>query len=246
MWRLLNTNVQTLSSPPDANYQFSASSHFEGFYTLLQNGDKQGPTVEISVEGQIYTPGGYVPSHPKISALIQDPGGVSTIPGTYWISVDDTVAVDSNLISVNVDESGQILTLSFNPTFDVGSHSVFIFAQDLAGNAGSASIQFQVMGQFRLDFVGNYPNPFKNKTYFVYRLTEQTTEPVTIQIYTVSGRLIRTLYSDSAEEINYGEIYWDGRDVDGANIANGVYFYKLKAHRGDQEIERTMKLAKLR
>ena len=246
LWQLLNTDVQTLSSPPDPNYRFSSGGHFAGAYTLLQNGDKQGPTVEISVEGQIYTPGGYVPSHPKISALIQDPGGVSAAPGTYWISVDDTVAVDSNLISVNVDESGQVLTLSFNPTFDVGSHSVFVFSQDLAGNAGSASIQFQVMGQFRLDFVGNYPNPFKNKTYFVYRLTEQTTEPVRIQVYTVSGRLIRTLHSDSAEEINYGEIYWDGRDQDGANIANGVYFYKLKARRGDQEIERTMKLAKLR
>ena len=154
--------------------------------------------------------------------------------------------VDSSLISVNADNSGEVLTLSINPTCNVGSHTVSVSALDLSGNLGSASIQFEVMGQFRLDFVGNYPNPFKNKTYFAYRLTEQTTEPVKIQIYTVSGRLIRTLYSSSAEEINYAEIYWDGRDEDGANIANGVYFYKITARRGDMKIDRTMKMAKLR
>lgn len=246
LWQLLEGQMTTLSLSPNPAYRFSIHGHMEGAYTLLQNGDKQGPNVEISVEGQIYTPGGYVPRQPKISALIQDPGGVNATPGSYWISVDDTVAVDSNLISVNVENSGQVLTLSFNPTFNVGPHTVFVFAKDLSGNAGSASIQFQVVGQFRLDFVGNYPNPFKNNTYFAYRLTEQTTEPVRIQIFTVSGRLIRTLHSDSAEEINYGEIYWDGRDADGANIANGVYFYKLTARRGDTKVERTMKLAKLR
>jgi flagellar hook assembly protein FlgD len=111
---------------------------------------------------------------------------------------------------------------------------------------GTASIVFQVAGQFRLEFIGNYPNPVKDKTYFAYSLTEQTTEPVQVRIYTVSGRLVRTLYSYSADEINYGEIYWDGRTEDGAMIANGVYFYKFIARRGGEKIERTMKLAILR
>jgi hypothetical protein len=244
-WQLLTSETETLSPPPQPHYRISAGSQWPGVYTQLANSDHQNPAIEITVEGQIYTDGGYVPNQPKISALVQDFGGVDNSAGSYWISVDGEV-VDSSLISLNYGDSGQTLTLSINPTFTVGNHTVSVSARDLSGNLGSTSIQFQVVGEFRLDFVGNYPNPFKKKTYFAYRLTEQTTEPVRIQIYTVSGRMIRTLYSSSSEEINYAEIYWDGRDEDGAMIANGVYFYKLTARRGDHEIERTMKMAKLR
>lgn len=241
LWQLLDTEAGGIPT----GFRFSDKTSNPGAYTILQNGDHQGPKIEISVEGQVYTEGGYVPMQPKISAVIQDAGGVNTASGSHAVSVDGA-SLDSSLIAIAEEGNGQVLTLSINPTFSVGNHNVMVSAQDLSGNQGSATIQFQVAGQFKLDFVGNYPNPFKNKTYIAYSLTEQTTEPVQIRIYTVSGRLIRTLYSSSAEEINYGEIYWDGRDQDGANIANGVYFYKIFARRGDEKIERTMKMAKLR
>ena len=244
-WQLIGGFVDTLALNPYPVFRYAAQTNPPGIFTLLQNGDHQGPKIEISVEGQIYTDGGYVPTQPKISAVVQDLGGVNTASGTYWLSIDG-VTEDTSRITLHAEGSGQVMTLSVNPTFSVGSHTLSVVARDLSGNIGTATINFQVTGQFRLDFLGNYPNPLKDKTYFAYRLTEQTTEPVQIRIYTVSGRLIRTLYSSNAEEINYGEIFWDGRDEDGANIANGVYFYKFKARRGDTVIERTMKLAKLR
>ncbi len=250
VWQLDQDGYQQInsgSSGENPSYRFFTTSYRSGYYTLLQNGDETGPAVEISVEGQIYTEGGYVPSRPKISAIVQDPGGVNFEPGSLLIKVDgDSTAAGE--VTVTSAADGQVMTLSYRPNnpFDVGSHVFSIRAEDMFGNADSSSINFEVFGDFRLDFVGNYPNPFKNKTYFAYRLTEQTTRPVEIRIYTVSGRLIRTLHSDSAEEINYGEIYWDGRDKDGELIANGVYFYKLIAHRGGDKIETTMKLAKLR
>ncbi len=244
-WQLIGGSVDTLALSPYPVFRYSTLTNQTGNFTLLQNGDQQGPKIEISAAAQIYTDGGYVSTQPKISAVVQDLGGVNTASGSYWLSIDG-VTEDTSRITLHVEGSGQVMTLSVNPTFSAGSHTLSVVAQDLSGNLGTATINFQVTGQFRLDFLGNYPNPLKDKTYFAYRLTEQTTEPVQIRIYTVSGRLIRTLYSSSGEEINYGEIFWDGRDEDGANIANGVYFYKFKAKRGDTVIERTMKLAKLR
>ncbi len=241
-WQAISGEMETLTFPPDPQYRFWVKTGEEGYFTLLQNGDHQGPILEFSVEGQIYTERGYVSRTPKISVSIQDLGGVNFNPETFWMRLDGEEVTPL----VNDENSGQVMTLSINPTLAVGSHTVAVSAQDLAGNAVSDSIQFKVTGQFRLDFLGNYPNPFKDKTYFTYRLTEQTTSPVEIRIYTVSGRLIRVLHSDAAAEINYGEIYWDGTDRDGEPIANGVYFYKFTARRGDEKIERTMKLAKLR
>jgi hypothetical protein len=242
LWQKLSGETAGL---PGGGRRFAVRSRLAGSYTLLENGDRRGPEVEITVEGQIYTEGGYVPRQPKISAMIQDPGGLSAAAGNWWLAVDGQ-AVDTSRVAVCLDAGGQVLTLSLNPTFAVGPHTFRVHARDLAGNAASDSIAFQVAGEFSLNFVGNYPNPMKDQTYFAYSLTEQTTDPVEIRIYTVSGRLIRVLRSNSAEEINYGEIYWDGRDEDGMLIANGVYFYKLLARRDDQTIERTMKLAKLR
>lgn len=243
-YRRIPSSLDTISVPPYPQLRLESRVGDPGIYAVMQNSDHQGPTIEITVEGQIYTPGGYVPGQPKLSAIVQDIGGVNASPGTFWISLDNTT-VDSSLVAVTAEGSGQALTLSVNPSFAVGDHTMSVAAQDLFGNVGTAAINFQVAGEFHLDFIGNYPNPFKDQTYFAYRLSEQTTEPVQIRIYTVSGRLIRILYSASAQEINYGEIYWDGRDEDGALIANGVYFYKFIARRGDQEIEKTMKLAKL-
>jgi len=243
-YRRLESDLDTVAALPHPILRLESKVGDPGIYAVMQNSDHQGPTIEITVEGQIYTPGGYVPNQPKISAIVQDLGGVSALPGTFSISLDGAT-VDSSLVAVTAEGSGQALTLSVNPTLAVGDHTMSVAAQDLFGNIGTATINFQVAGQFHLDFIGNYPNPFKDQTYFAYRLSEQTTEPVQVRIYTVSGRLIRVLYSSSAQEINYGEIYWDGRDEDGALIANGVYFYKFIARRGGQEIEKTMKLAKL-
>ena len=49
-----------------------------------------------------------------------------------------------------------------------------------------------------------------------------------IKIYTVAGRLIRTLGPVFADPIpTQNRIPWDGRDDDGDALANGVYLYKL-------------------
>ncbi|MBU1880413.1 T9SS type A sorting domain-containing protein, partial [bacterium] len=241
-WQTIPGELTTLSFPPNPSYRIFAADQRAGFYSLMQNGDHNGPTLEFSVEGQIYTSGGYVPNQPKISILAQDFGGINQNPDSYSVKLDD----EELLPNTHVEANGQVMTLSINPTLASGNYTVVVDAEDMFGNSSADSIQFQVTGEFHLDFIGNYPNPMKDKTYFAYRLTEQTTSPVEIKIYTVSGRLIRTLYSDDAEEINYGEIYWDGTDQDGDMIANGVYFYKFTAQRGDEKIDRTMTLAKLR
>jgi len=241
-WQTVPGELTTLSFPPDPRYRLTATDERPGYYTLMQNGDHSGPTLEFSVEGQIYTAGGYVPKQPKISVLAQDFGGINQNPDSYTVTLDD----EEQAPNTHVESNGQVMTLSINPTLASGNHSLVVEAEDMFGNSSGDSVQFDVTAEFRLDFIGNYPNPMADKTYFAYRLTEQTTSPVEIKIYTVSGRLIRTLHSDAAEEINYGEIYWDGMDQDGDMIANGVYFYKFIAKRNDEKIERTMTLAKLR
>ena len=75
----------------------------------------------------------------------------------------------------------------------------------------------------------NYPNPFNPETWIPYQLSEPT--EVTVHIYAVDGRLIRTLALGHQPAGMYHSknraAYWDGRNTVSEPVASGVYFYTL-------------------
>ena len=69
------------------------------------------------------------------------------------------------------------------------------------------------------------PNPFRLSTTFNYSVPGERSQKVSIQIYNVAGRLIRTLVSQTLSPGRY-EIGWDGRDSNGGQASRGVYFVR--------------------
>jgi hypothetical protein len=76
----------------------------------------------------------------------------------------------------------------------------------------------------------NYPNPFNPMTTIGFEIPGSAEErvDVTLRIYDVRGRLIRTLINGAKEPGAY-EVTWDGRNDRGADLSSGVYFYKVSA-----------------
>jgi hypothetical protein len=72
----------------------------------------------------------------------------------------------------------------------------------------------------------NSPNPFNPTTAIRFSLASR--ENVTVAVYDLSGRLVRTLLKGARETGNH-VVTWDGRDNAGTNVASGVYFYRLDA-----------------
>ncbi len=97
--------------------------------------------------------------------------------------------------------------------------------------------------EFRILDVHNYPNPLKRKTTFTYILTLDA--DVKITIYTAAGRRIQVLNNITAKE-GYNETTWNAQDADGRPLANGVYFYKIRAVHGDKKAESIHRLAVIR
>jgi flagellar hook assembly protein FlgD len=76
----------------------------------------------------------------------------------------------------------------------------------------------------------NYPNPFINYTefWFNHNKPNELLE-VQVQIFTVSGKLVRTLSQPvQSEGLLSREISWNGLDDFGNKIGKGVYIYKLQ------------------
>jgi len=85
-----------------------------------------------------------------------------------------------------------------------------------------------------------YPNPFNPQTTISYDLP--LSDSVTLVIYDIAGKLVKTLVH--AETVGAGrhEVVWDGRDETGRASPAGVYFYQLDA--GDYSRTRRMTLVK--
>jgi hypothetical protein len=71
----------------------------------------------------------------------------------------------------------------------------------------------------------NYPNPFNAGTQISFSLPEPAN--VKLEIFNIGGQIITTLKDDALEAGNYN-VFWNGKDKDGNEVAGGIYFYRLK------------------
>jgi hypothetical protein len=70
-----------------------------------------------------------------------------------------------------------------------------------------------------------YPNPFNPFTNLSFTMPEAMN--YSLKIYNVAGQLVRSYDGMGVTGLNL--ITWDGKDHAGAEVASGVYFYKLTA-----------------
>ena len=71
----------------------------------------------------------------------------------------------------------------------------------------------------------NQPNPFSSQTLITYSIPETT--GVSIEIYDITGQLIRTFIKGIQPAGNHS-VTWNGTGNDGLQVESGLYFYRLK------------------
>jgi hypothetical protein len=70
-----------------------------------------------------------------------------------------------------------------------------------------------------------HPNPFNPVTRIAYSVKEAG--PVTIAVYNVAGKMVRTLLDTEVDAGASGYVVWDGTADSGERCASGVYFYRI-------------------
>ncbi len=78
----------------------------------------------------------------------------------------------------------------------------------------------------------NYPNPFEKITEIRYQIPKQVNSRqnpvVSMNIYDVTGRLVKTLVNET-QELGYYQVLWDGKDDLDNAVSSGIYFYRIEA-----------------
>ncbi len=77
-------------------------------------------------------------------------------------------------------------------------------------------------------YLKNYPNPFNPQTTIVFDLSSfnQDAVPVTLAVYDLTGKKIRTLYQGELNAQTHRFI-WNGRNDAGQLAPSGIYLYRL-------------------
>ena len=84
-----------------------------------------------------------------------------------------------------------------------------------------------------------YPNPFNPATTIIYNLPESGN--VTINIYNVTGKKIRTFISSKYQSKGIHSVKWNGKDDNMNTLSSGIYFIRISTN----EISKTIKAALL-
>ena len=223
--------------------------------------DNIGPVITLYMNDENFVSGGITNESPTLLAKLQDLNGINTASGighdiTAIIDGDETNPVVLNsYYQANVDDyTNGVVTYPFRD-LEPGLHTLTLKAWDVYNNSSTAEIQFMVFDEDEelvVNNVLNYPNPFVSYTEFWFNHNSSEPLDISVQIFTVSGKLVRTLNGQtSADELCFNgssslsrSMVWDGRDDFGDKIGKGVYVYKLKvkSNRLNKQVEKIQKL----
>ncbi|WP_179335778.1 type IX secretion system sortase PorU [Winogradskyella costae] len=220
--------------------------------------DNIGPVINLYMNDENFVSGGITNESPVFLAKLQDDNGINTASGighdiTAVIDGDETnPIVLNNYYQAEVDDyTNGTVSYPFRD-LEPGLHTLTLKAWDVYNNSSTVEFQFIVFDkdeELVINNVLNYPNPFVSYTEFWFNHNSVEPLDISVQIFTVSGKLVRTLNGQTsggskAVSSLSKDIIWDGRDDFGDKIGKGVYVYKLKvkSNRLNKQVEKIQKL----
>jgi hypothetical protein len=250
-------------NPESENYYQTEQYYFNNIaakYFYVQK-DITNPLLDISFDGKHIMDGDIVSARPEILIQLKDENKFLELNDTaiFRIFIMDTETgteervyfaerqhPDENLIWIPAELPNNSCKIIYKPIFEQdGVYQLRVQARDISLNESGKNdfvIRFQVINNSSITHLLNYPNPFSTSTRFVFELTgHQIPDDLRIEIFTVTGRLVKVIFREELGPIYIGknitEYAWDGNDMFGDKLANGVYFFKVKATIEGQDIE---------
>ena len=224
--------------------------HFNNFLfkTFFVKADKFNPLLDVTFDGVHILNRDIVSARPHIVVKLKDESKFLSLDDTSLMKVQiqypdgtlRTYKFDNDTLRftpANLAAGENTATIDFMPLLpgDDDEYVLIISGKDVVGNtAGNLNYQvdFRVISKPMISNLLNYPNPFTTSTAFVFTVTGTVIpQNIRIQILTITGKIIREITKDELGPLHIGrnitEFKWDGSDMYGQKVANGVYLYRV-------------------
>jgi hypothetical protein len=203
--------------------------------------DNQGPEVNMFLNSPSFVNGGMTNESPIFIAQLFDENGINAAGN--GIGHDITLVLNNNTsqpivlndyyeADLDTYQSGSVRFQL--PRLAPGPNTLSFKVWDVNNNSSESVIDFIVVegSEVAIKNLINYPNPFTTYTEFFFEHNQPGTDlEVQLQIFTISGRLVKTINQSFANcGFRTPGIPWDGRDDFGDQLARGTYIYRVSLH----------------
>ncbi len=217
--------------------------------------DEKNPLLDVVFDGEHIMDEDIVPFNTVITMTVQDENEFLFIEESSAFEAILTFPDQSELVLVEgmtevnftpASKAGEKAILEFNSSdLPSGLYNLKVQVTDASGNKASEleyEINFKVIREATISNFYPYPNPFSSNMKFVFTLTgEQVPDYMKVQILTVSGKVVREIDQSELGLVSIGhnisEFSWDGTDMFGDQLANGVYLYKITAKLNGEDLK---------
>ena len=218
--------------------------------------DNIGPEIDLFMNDESFISGGITNENPNLIVKLFDENGINTSSGVGHDIIATLDNDDANSFRLNEYYQANIDdykngTINYPlDNLSPGIHNLRLKAWDVYNNSSETEIDFLVFDQDQdivIENLLNYPNPFISYTEFWFNHNSSAPLNVTIQIFTIAGRLVKSIngitQSDSGSNFSR-DFSWDGRDDFGDKVAKGVYIYKItvRSETLNKQVSKTEKL----
>jgi len=154
--------------------------------------------------------------------------GISLAIDEDWVNANDV----TELFEYDLDHSDMGRLSAYLSQIPPGDHTITVKAWDSQNNPNTASIRLEFFAatDFRVYDLFNFPNPMAEHTDITYMLSHAG--DIDCAIYTLAGRKILG-ESLGYQAQGFNSFPWDGRDIYGNSVANGVYIVVIEAASGE-------------
>ena len=235
--------------------------HFNNyaFRNLYVKPDSLNPLLDVTFDGVHILNKDIVSAKPNIVIKLKDEA--------RWMILDDTALVTLqvrypngnlrrfyfNTDTARFNPAGQApntdntATIDFRPFFTTdGEYELILTGKDKSNNsAGNIAYRviFQVYTKPMISNMLNYPNPFTTSTAFVFTITgSEVPQNIKIEIMTVTGHIVREITKNELGPLHIGrnitDFKWDGTDMYGQKLANGIYLYRVVTNLNGKSLDK--------
>jgi hypothetical protein len=228
---------------------------YKNFYVKADNFN---PLLDVTFDGVHILNQDIVASKPAILIKLKDENRYLALKDTGLIKVQVRYPDQSlhtynfgdtmTFIPANISGGGEnTASIEFKPYFPQdGVYELIVSGKDEIGNtAGNLDYHttFSVINKPMISNLLNYPNPFTTSTAFVFTLTgTQIPQNMRIQILTITGKVVREITQNELGPIHVGrnitDFKWDGTDMYGQKLANGVYIYRVLTNLNGKSLDK--------
>ncbi len=227
--------------------------HYNNFLykTFYVVDDSRSPTIDVTFDNVHILDGDIVSAKPHIQIKMSSQSNYLLLTDTSLLTLQvkfpdgslHSYSFNSDSVRFTPASTGNnnMATVDFTPAFlqqfsqGGDEYQLIVSGKSPTGvTAGTTPyrVDFKIITKPMISNLLNYPNPFTTSTAFVFTITgTDVPQNIKIEVLTITGKIVREITKEELGPLHIGrnitEFKWDGKDMYGQRLANGVYLYHV-------------------